>query len=216
MKKLTPGAKVRRAVARGIMKVLPWKADVTEWPNKAVIIGAPHTSNLDAAAMILVMWSEGREFNFLVKNNVMKNAVMKKIVIWLGGIGVDRSHSTGLIGNLSRVIAKKSTLSLCITPKGTRSPRGFWKSGFYRIAYENNLPIAFGFVDSVSKTYGVGPHFYPTWDIEKDMETIREYYDGMLGINPEKSSVPRLRAETDPEAAEYLLRPIGHEPVAEK
>lgn len=199
---------VKKVVARSILKVMPWKAEVEPWPVKSIIVGAPHTSNFDAVAMVLVMWSNGRDFNFLVKDNVMKNPILARIVKALGGIAVNRRQSTNLISALSNQIEEKESLSLCITPKGTRSPKEYWKSGFYRIAYEHNLPISLGFLDSTTRTFGIGPTFYPTWDIKKDMDTIRAFYKDMKGVNPENTSVPRLRAEDDPEAAAYLLRPV--------
>ncbi|MDC6711192.1 1-acyl-sn-glycerol-3-phosphate acyltransferase, partial [Leclercia adecarboxylata] len=134
------------------------------------------------------MWQAEREFNFLVKDEVMKVPVFKSLVRWLGGIPVNRRQSTGLTHNLAQVIQQSDTFTLCITPKGTRSKQEYWKSGFYRIAYENKLPITFGFVDSVTKTYGTGPTFEPTWNVADDMEKIRAFYKDMLGYNPEQSS----------------------------
>lgn len=208
-------AKAKRLLAETIVKVLPWEPKVTPWPKKAVIIGAPHTSNLDAAAMILIMWLEGREFNFLVKDSVMKAPVIGTIAAKLGGIGVNRSTSNGLISSLHQIIEERDTLTLCITPKGTRARREYWKSGFYRIALENKLPVAFGFLDSKTKTFGVGPTIELSWDVVKDMDKIRAFYTPMAGINAELSCIPRLKAEDDPEAAAYLLRPLDEQPLTE-
>ncbi|MBR5950649.1 MAG: acyltransferase, partial [Actinomycetaceae bacterium] len=94
---------------------------------------------------------------------------------------------------------------LAVTPKGTRSKRAFWKSGFYRIALEADLPLEMGFVDSVTKTFGWSTSFKPTGDVKADMDKIREFYAGKQGIKPELTSVPRLRAEDDETARKYLL-----------
>lgn len=209
------GKTLRRGIANVLIAVTPkWKPSIEPWPNKSIIIGAPHTSNFDALLMVLIMWRAEREFNFLVKDEVMKVPVLKSIVRWLGGIPVNRRKSTGLTHGISQVAQQADTFTLCITPKGTRSKQDFWKSGFYRIAYENKLPITFGFVDSVSKTFGTGPTFEPTWDITKDMEVIRAFYADMLGFKPDRTSTPRLRAEDDAEAAAYLLRPVDDGPVS--
>lgn len=205
---------IKRGFAKLAIAVIPWTVKVEQWPAKSIIIGAPHTSNLDAAVMALIMWREGRSFNFLVKDEVMKYPVLKSIVRWLGGIPVNRRESTGVTTSVARAVATSETFTLCITPKGTRSKRDFWKSGFYRMAYENKLPITFGYVDASTKVFGTGPTFEPTWDIKADMEVIRAFYAGKTGFNPEKTSVPRLRAEEDPEAAAYLLRPIADEPLS--
>nr|WP_241698383.1 1-acyl-sn-glycerol-3-phosphate acyltransferase [Flaviflexus huanghaiensis] len=191
----------------------PWKADIQQWPAKSIVLGAPHTSNMDAVFMVIIMWLEGRSFNFLVKDEVMKYPVLRSIVRWLGGIPVNRRRSTGITSGIAQSASELETFTLCITPKGTRSKQEFWKSGFYRMAYENNLPLTFGFVDSVTKTFGTGPTYYPTWDIEADMEAIRGFYGNKRGFRPEHTSLPRLRAETDQDAAAYLLRPIDDNPM---
>jgi len=203
---------IKKIVARVLIALVPgWKDSVEEWPNKAVVIGAPHTSNWDAIFMVLIMWSKGRSFNFLVKDSVFKIPVFKYFVKWLGGIAVDRKNPAGLVQNVAEKAAKLDTLSLCITPKGTRSPRDFWKSGFYRIAMAADLPVAFGFVDSVSRRFGVGPTLQLTGDVSADMDIIRAFYAPMKGYNPEKSSVPRLRAEVDDEAHAHLMSQIARD-----
>lgn len=208
------GKSVRRGLARAIVAVTPWKPRIEPWPAKSIIIGAPHTSNLDAVMMVLIMWLAGRDFNFLVKDEVMKYPVLKQLVRGLGGIPVNRRNAAGVTDGVAHAAQAADTFTLCITPKGTRSQRDFWKSGFYRMAYENKLPITFGFVDSVTRTFGTGPTIEPTWDIGKDMDTIRAFYADMKGFQPDKTSVPRLRAEADEAAAAYLLRPINDDPVS--
>ena len=81
----------------------------------------------------------------------------------------------------------------------TRSPRDFWKSGFYRIAMEAGVPIQLGFIDRNTRTFGWGPTYQLTGDVRADMEVIRAFYAGKVGVRPEKTSVPRLRAEDEAE-----------------
>ena len=208
------GRTIRRGFAKALIVFTPWRPSIQPWPAKSIVLGAPHTSNLDALLMVVIMWLEGRPFNFLVKDEVMKYPVLKQIVRGLGGIPVNRRQATGITTGVAQTAQAAETFTLCITPKGTRSKRDYWKSGFYRMAYENKLPITFGFVDSVTKTFGTGPTMYPTWNIEEDMDEIRAFYAAKKGFQPERTSVPRLRAETDEEAAAYLLRPIGENPVS--
>lgn len=198
----------RKAFALRTASLLGWTIRFDPAPDRTLVIGAPHTSNFDAFAMILTMWSRERDFNFLVKDSVMKYPGLKQAVHALGGIPVNRRQHTGLIARLASAARGRDKLALCLTPKGTRGRREYWKSGFYRIAYETGLPISFGFVDRSTKTFGIGPTFTPTWDIAADMATIREFYDGKVGYRPANTCVPRLRAEDDPDAAAYLLRPV--------
>ena len=72
-----------------------------------------------------------------------------------------------------------------------------WKSGFYRIAMEAGVPIQLGFIDRNTRTFGWGPTYQLTGDVRADMEVIRAFYADKVGIRPEKTSVPRLRAEDE-------------------
>ena len=59
----------------------------------------------------------------------------------------------------------------------------YWKTGFYHIAAGAGVPVLPAFLDYKSKTGGFGPLFYPTGDIDKDMEFIREFYSDKTGKN---------------------------------
>ena len=43
---------------------------------------------------------------------------------------------------------------LVVTPDGTRSGHSHWKSGFYRIAREAQMPVTLGYVDRTTRTSG--------------------------------------------------------------
>ena len=157
-----------------------WTLTTEPLPDKVIVIGAPHTSNWDGVFMAVSMWKSGRSFSFLVKDSVVKAPVLGWFVKKIGAVPVERSAFT-----------------LCITPKGTRSPRDFWKSGFYRIAMEADVPIQLGFIDRTTRTFGWGPTYRLTGDVRADMDVIRAFYADKVGVNPAKTSVPRLRAEDE-------------------
>lgn len=76
-------------------------------------------------------------------------------------------------------------MALTIAAEGTRSKTEYWKTGFYHIAVEAKVPIALGYVDYRNKKLGVGATLYPTGDINKDFEIIREFYKDKTGLRPE-------------------------------
>ena len=159
------------AIASAYLSISRWKLSTQPLPDKVIVIGAPHTSNWDGVFMAISMWKSGRTFSFLVKDSVVKAPVL----------GIRESDS----------------FTLCITPKGTRSPREFWKSGFYRIAMEADVPIQLGFIDRNTRTFGWGPTYRLTGDVRADMDVIRAFYADKVGVKPSKTSVPRLRAEDE-------------------
>ena len=63
---------------------------------------------------------------------------------------------------------------------------------------EADLPIVPGFIDGAKRRYGWGEPMRLTGNRRNDMDKIRDFYSGLVGIRPENTSVPRLRHE-DPE-----------------
>ena len=72
-----------------------------------------------------------------------------------------------------------------VSPEGTRSHAKYWKTGFYHIASQAQIPIVFAFLDYGRKTGGIGPLMNPTGDIEEDMNTIRRFYNGITAKYPQ-------------------------------
>lgn len=166
-----------------------------ELPKKAVIIGAPHTSYWDGIYMAMGLWEYGRKFKFLVKDSAV-NSPFGPIIKAVGGLAVERSEHHGLVDQIVAEFDKHDEFLLIITPKGTRSPRDFWKSGFYHIAHKAGVPVVLGYIDSLgTKTYGWNSQIELTGDMKADMEKIRAFYADKSGIKPEWQSVPRLRGE---------------------
>ena len=60
--------------------------------------------------------------------------------------------------------------------------------GFYHIAKEANIPVVVGYVDSRTKTCGIGPTFTLTDDMETDIKSIQAFFKDKVGINPRLTS----------------------------
>lgn len=168
-------------------------------PPKAVVIGAPHTSNWDGVLMAIAFWDVERPFKFLVKDSLLHGPV-SPIVRWVGGIGVDRKSPHGLVDSIAERAREADEFTLIIAPKGTRAKKEFWKSGFYHIAYKADIPVVLGYIDGEAKKYGWAHSIRLTGDMKADMDVIRAFYEGKKGINPERGIVPRLRGEDEVEA----------------
>jgi len=85
---------------------------------------------------------------------------------------------------------------LVIAPEGTRGGGGHWKSGFYRIARDADLPVVLGYVDSVTRTARLGPAIVISGNVTADMDRIRDFYADKHGIRPQNFAPPRLREES--------------------
>ena len=114
---------------------------------------------------------------------------------WLGGIAIDRDHPKGVVNQLVKLFNNSEKLVIVIAPPGTRKKRDYWKSGFYRIAHSAKVPIVCGYIDYKNRKARIDYHLMPSGNIKKDMDSIREFYEGIEGKYPDKVTEVRLRDE---------------------
>ena len=114
----------------------------------------------------------------------------------LGGIAIDRrprqegEPRRSFIEVMVELFNQHEELIIVITPEGTRSKVEKWKTGFYHIALQANVPIVLGYIDYKKKKTGLGEVIYPT-DFETDMRRIMSFYKNFVGKYPEKFSVDK-------------------------
>jgi 1-acyl-sn-glycerol-3-phosphate acyltransferase len=97
--------------------------------------------------------------------------------MWLGGIPVQREKSNNLVAASAQAIqVADGPVQLIVPPEGTRSGTRVWKTGFYYIAMQAQVPIVLAYMDYEKKIAGLGPVFQPTGDIEADMAAIKAFY----------------------------------------
>ena len=80
---------------------------------------------------------------------------------------------------------------MAITPEGTRSLKEKWKSGFYHLAKDSNLPICFGYLDYKTKIAGIGGPIFPSENKNSDMKKIMEFYNTKTPTFPENFSLDK-------------------------
>lgn len=203
---MTTPFRVRGAIARTILQAARWKT-VGSLPHEGILVGAPHTSNWDWVATILLCWTQQVQPLILVKKEFFKGP-FGPLLRATGGVPLDRNDPGETIRKLlvqaeketraaAKATGKGDGFLLTIAAEGTRSKGDYWKSGFYRISQQTGLPITLAFVDGPSRTVGVGPSFHPSGDLKKDMDFVRSFYADKQGIKPENRTEPRLREEDE-------------------
>ena len=114
----------------------------------------------------------------------------------LGGIPVDRRAPQSLVVQMIEKFKISDELVLALSPEGTRSKVGLWKSGFYHIASQSGVPIGLGYLDYERKLCGLGMFVMPTGNVNEDMDKIRGFYRNIRGKHPDLENEPRLQEET--------------------
>jgi 1-acyl-sn-glycerol-3-phosphate acyltransferase len=177
-------------LCRLYLKIIGWKIGNTLDPSvkKCVMVGAPHTSNLDYPIALATLYASGVHVRYLAKNSLFKFplGILMRVT---GGIPVDRSKHTNMVDAMIAMFALNKTLVLLIPAEGTRSYVKEWKSGFYHTAVGAKVPIAMGYLDYGKKVAGFGDLFYPTGDYQKDLVEIKNFYRRFTARHPEKSSL---------------------------
>lgn len=184
---------VRRNLARLALRASGWKT-VGTVPQRAVLVGAPHTSNWDWVLTMLLAWDNSISIHLLVKQELFRGP-LGSLLRASGAVSLDRENPGATIRALLRKAERDEPFVLGLAAEGTRGRRDYWKSGFYRIAQGAGLPITLAFLDGPSRTVGWGPTFTPTGDVRADMDRVRAFYADKTGIRPEGFTTPRLREE---------------------
>jgi len=173
-----------------------WKLVEKELPavNKAVCIFAPHTSNWDFMTMISVKFALNIQVRFLGKHSLFKwpHGWLFKA---LGGLPVVRHKHNNVVGQVAELIKENDHIWLALAPEGTRSFTPFWKTGFYHIAEQANLPIIMFYLDSKTRTVGFADPFTVTNDINADMNVFRAFYADKFGYKPEQASIIQTKKQ---------------------
>ena len=186
---------LRRLVSSVYWAFSRWTLTGEPAPTRpTVLVGAPHTSNWDFVLMLAIAWRKGIDVRWLGKKSLF-TGWRGPIMRGLGGIAVDRSDPSRVVGEVVERIRAGEVFGLVVTPDGTRGAHEYWKSGFYRIARETGMPVTLGYVDRTTMTTGLGPTIELTGDVAADMDAIRAFYADKAGVRPEQRVEPRLREE---------------------
>lgn len=175
---------ILKNLAKAIIRVSGWEI-VGEVPSleKAVYIAAPHTSNWDGFWLLVAKTVLGLEARFLAKHTLFWWP-LSVILNWFGAIPVDRSRDAGVVQQLIDMFGVTDRLNLALAPEGTRKWTQYWKTGFYHVAIEANVPIVLTFIDYKNKRMGIGETFKPSGEQDRDLAHLRKFYAPYVPRHP--------------------------------
>lgn len=172
-------------------KLLGWKITGNtnfskDTVKKAVIIALPHTSWHDFYIGLLLRKITNVKTNFVGK---------KELFTWpfgyyfraVGGAPLDRTSGQNKVQAIAQLFKGKDEFRLTLAPEGTRKKVEEWKTGFYYIAKEANVPIIMFTLDFQNKVNHISEPFYPTEDSDADFKFMKSFFKGVVGKKPEYS-----------------------------
>jgi len=179
-----------RRISLFIFWLFGWKAigSAPKGIDKAILLVAPHTSNLDFPIGRLYAWTANAPVRFLIKQE-MYFWPMGWILDKLGGVPVNRKKSGNLVDAVAGIFETYDQIYIAITPEGTRKLVYDWKKGFYYIAKKANVPLLLSYIDYDKKTVGFGEPFEVSGDFDANMKKIKEFYKDKGAKHPELYSL---------------------------
>ena len=172
-----------RWLGRTVLRLGGWRVvgPIPDLP-KAVLIVAPHSSNWDGFWGMAVKIALGLDVRVLGKAQLFwwpLGPLLRK----LGAIPVDRSSPQGTIEQAIAIIRDFDRIWFTLTPEGTRKRVDKWKTGFWKIARNADVPIVMAYFNYPDKTVGITHVFHTTDNLQQDMAYIREWYRPWQGKN---------------------------------
>ena len=198
-----------RRLGSVLARIMGWKA-IGDFPSfpKAIFIASPHTSLWDGIIMVVIAWSMGVRLSWITKKETLRFP-FKRLVTFFGAVPVDRSKRSDTVSQVAQQFRECDGMYLAVAPAGTRKKRDHWRSGFYHMAVQAEVPFICGFLDYERKEGGIRAIVHPTGDVNTDMARLREVYAGVVAKYPELMTTIRLKSETAAEAADTSARGIA-------
>ena len=195
--------KILGPMARFLLNKHNWSI-VGEIPNmkKMILIGAPHTAYRDAWFGLLAVLALDLKVKFFGAKWVFSRLpspitfsrnldhlgmpwplgwLQKYMLVRLGGIPVHREENKGMIESVKDILKRLDSFILLLAPEGGIERVENFRSGFYYLAKNLDVPyvpIAFDYKNRQFKIY---PFKKVSDSFEKDNQEIKYIFDGVEG-----------------------------------
>ncbi|MFM2187713.1 MAG: 1-acyl-sn-glycerol-3-phosphate acyltransferase [Burkholderiaceae bacterium] len=185
------------ALAMQVLRRLGWTLDFNGLPaRQGVMVVYPHTSNLDFPIGLLAKWAMGLPANFWGKDSLFRIPIFGAWLRWLGGVPVDRAAPGGLVEqaaeHLRQCRASDAYAWLVVAPEGTRKLCPGWRSGFYRVAHQAEVPLGLAIIDFGRRHISVAQFVRLSGDPTADMAQIAELIGSPRGYRSANASPVRM------------------------
>ncbi|MBA4328765.1 MAG: hypothetical protein C0428_11105 [Polaromonas sp.] len=193
-------------LARWLLRVLGWRVDFEGLPTQqGVIVVYPHTSNWDFPIAVLLKWAVGIPVMFWGKHTLFRIPLFGAWLGWLGGVPVSRASPQGVVGQMTALMKQKKALGqyfwLALSPEGTRRLTGGWRSGFYRLALEADVPVGLAGLDYSRKRLVFRDFVRLSGNQDHDLQRMAQVLTDIHGLRAGAAAPVRLiksgRAQAD-------------------
>lgn len=186
-------------LARALLRLAGWRICFDGLPAKqGVAIVYPHTSNWDFVVGILAKWGIGIPVTFWGKDSLFRVPLFGRWMRWVGGVPVDRGSAKGIVGQMARALQAARDegrfLWLALAPEGTRGRAEGWRSGFYHVALQAQVPVGLVFFDFGKREIGIERFLMLSGDLAADIAAVASGFAGRSGCRPQLAAPIRWSA----------------------
>jgi 1-acyl-sn-glycerol-3-phosphate acyltransferase len=165
-----------RWLGRVVLRAMGWRLQgaIPDLP-KMVLIGAPHTTNMDGVLAFSTLVALGLRAGTMVKDSAFHGFV-GLLLRWLGAQPIDRKSAKGVVEQTVDTFARQEQFILLLAPEGTRSAAPEWKRGFWHVARGAGVLVVPAAIDYDRKIITFGPPLPPGSDYEDDLRRLLLFY----------------------------------------
>jgi len=165
-------------IGRVLYFIIGWTYDPLPdyWDKKSVVIGFPHTKNMDTFRALTYIKIAKVNARLLVKASWFFFP-MSLLLKSLGGLPVKRDKTCGFVESVVNEFNCRKELVVALVPEGTRKQVATIKTGFWHIAKGADVPIICWYLDNRAKrTRWIG-RIHPGESLDADLLKIKEIYE---------------------------------------
>lgn len=185
------GNLLSRGFGHLVLRLLGWRlqGSIPDAP-RMVLIGAPHTSNMDAVIAFAILMALGLKASTMVKDSAF-HGIAGVLLRWFGAVPINRQSPKGVIEQTVDAFRTHRQFVLLLAPEGTRTAAPLWKRGFYHVAQGAKVPVVSAAIDYERKVVSFGGALVPSGDYEADLARILQFVaDHSEPRHPERLSKP--------------------------
>jgi 1-acyl-sn-glycerol-3-phosphate acyltransferase len=196
---LPPGAVALQGsvLARTLLRLVGWRVHFQGLPaGQGVLVVYPHTSNWDFVVLVLAKWALGLPVTFWGKDTLFRWPLFGRWLRWLGGLPVARHTPQGAVGQMVDTMKAAREqgrfMWLGLSPEGTRQRTDGWRTGFYRVAVQAQVPVGLVVLDFGKREVRVLKFWCLTGQPAADMAVLAQELVGCIGRRPQQAAPVRL------------------------
>ncbi len=186
------------AWARAVLRLFGWRVMCPGMPaRQGVMIAWPHTSTWDFPVAMLARVAVGLPLTWWAKESLFRWPLFGAWIRLLGARPVARDRGPqGMVGlmvaELQGAKAEDRFLWMGLSPEGTRTLTEGWRSGFYRIALQADVPVALALLDFGRREVRLEHAWRLSGDPQADLAAIAAVCEGTRGCKHHKAAPVRL------------------------